>query len=180
VVKEVNVRKRWAKKVHFFSKPNLLYLYKNLLVKNLYETTAYNEIITRMNQLTPSNEKLWGKMNVAQMLAHCKEAFKVPLSEKPLKRLLIGYIFGGIAKKQLYSDKPWKQNLPTAPNFKITNERDFNTEKQELQKLIEQFYTLGPDKTGKYLHPFFGRLTKEQWGIGMYKHVDHHLQQFGV
>jgi hypothetical protein len=149
-------------------------------MKSLYDSAAFNEIKERMNRLTPASKNVWGKMNVAQMLAHCKEAFKVPLSDKPLKRVWLGYIFGPIAKKQLYSDKPWKKNLPTAPNFKITDERNFETEKQALMKLVEQFYTLGPDKTGNYPHPFFGRLTKEQWGIGMYKHVDHHLQQFGV
>lgn len=149
-------------------------------MKSLYDITVYREIYDRVNRLNPASQPLWGKMNVAQMLAHCKEAFKVPLSEEPLKRMLLGYIFGPLAKKQLYSDKPWKKNLPTVANFKITDQRHFETEKREMMQLVLKFHTLGPDKTGNFPHPFFGHLTKEQWGKGMYKHLDHHLQQFGV
>ncbi|MBL7728993.1 MAG: hypothetical protein JNM68_14950, partial [Dinghuibacter sp.] len=107
-------------------------------MKNLYNVAVYHEINDRVNRLSPASSALWGKMNVAQMLAHCKEAFKVPLSEKPLKRMFLGYIFGALAKKQLFSDKPWKRNLPTAPNFKITDQRHFDTEKRELMKLVLQ------------------------------------------
>lgn len=149
-------------------------------MNNLYDAPVYQEIKERFERLTSSNQRLWGKMDVAQMLAHCKEAFKVPLSTAPMKRAFIDYLFGALVKKQLYSDKPWKKNLPTAPDFKIKDERNFEAERKELMQLVEQFYTLGPDKTGRYPHPFFGTLTKEQWGKGMYKHLNHHLQQFGV
>jgi hypothetical protein len=119
-------------------------------------------------------------MNIAQMLAHCKEAFTVPLSEKKLPRMFIGLLIGWAFKKKLYNDDPWKKNLPTAPNFIIKDERDFEKEKQRLLELVNQFYNDGPAKVGLHPHPMFGTFSTKQWGQAMYKHMDHHLRQFGA
>lgn len=137
-------------------------------------------MLERLDQLTPATGRKWGKMNVSQMLAHCKEAFKVPLSEKPLPKMFPLNLIGPLFKKKLFDNIPWKQGLPTAPNFKIKDERNFEREKEGLLKLINQFYTKGPKGAGLYPHPVFGTLTAEQWGKAMWKHLDHHLRQFGV
>jgi Protein of unknown function (DUF1569) len=149
-------------------------------MKNLFDAGAYNEITERMDKLAPQSQRQWGKMNVAQMLAHCKEAFKVPLSDKKMPRMFLGLLIGWMIKAKLYNDSPWKRNLPTAPNFIIKDERDFEKEKKELTSLINQFYNGGPCNVGKFPHPMFGSFTPEQWGKSMYKHLDHHFQQFGV
>lgn len=149
-------------------------------MKNLFDKTTYDEAIQRLNTLTPQTERKWGKMNVAQMLAHCKEAFKVPLSDKKMPRMFIGRMIGWMIKSKLYNESPWKKSLPTAPNFIIKDERDFEKEKQGLTELINKFYHGGVENVGKYPHPMFGSFTSEQWGKSMYKHLDHHLQQFGV
>ena len=151
-----------------------------LKMKNLFDAGVYNEITERINKLTPQSQRQWGKMNVAQMLAHCKEAFKVPLSDKKMPRMFLGLLVGWMVKAKLYNDSPWKRNLPTAPNFIIKDERDFEKEKKELTSLINQFYTGGPGNVGRFPHPMFGSFTAEQWGKSMYKHLDHHFQQFGV
>lgn len=149
-------------------------------MQNLFETHVYTEVLERMDKLSHHSERNWGKMEVAQMLAHCKEAFRVPLSERPMKRSMLGMFIGWAVKKQLYNDKPWKQNLPTAPNFVIKDKRSFDIEKAGLLDLIHSFYNKGPEKVGLYPHPMFGSFTKDQWGQAMYKHLDHHLRQFGV
>jgi hypothetical protein len=149
-------------------------------MQSLFDTATYNEIISRMNKLSPESKAQWGKMSVAQMLAHCKEAFKVPLSEKKLPRPLIGLLLGWMIKSKLYNESPWKKNLPTAPNFIIKDERNFNSEKEQLLDLINKFYKAGPDGISKYPHPFFGKFTPAQWGMSMYKHIDHHLRQFAA
>ena len=149
-------------------------------MQNLFDTDTFTDMVARLNKLSPENMAQWGKMNVAQMLAHCKEAFKVPLSEKRLPRMFIGRILGPLIKDKLYNESPWKQNLPTSPNFRITDTRDFNLEKQELLSLVNKFYAAGPMGITKYPHPMFGSFTPEQWGKSMYKHLDHHLRQFGV
>lgn len=78
-------------------------------MQNLFDATTYNEIRNRMNKLSADATAQWGKMNVAQMLAHCKEAFKVPLSEKKLPRILLGRLVGWLIKSKLYNDEPWKK-----------------------------------------------------------------------
>ncbi len=149
-------------------------------VKNLFDDSTYNDTLDRLNKLSPDTQQQWGKMQVAQMLAHCKETFKVPLSEKPMPRMFMGRMIGWLIKSKLYDNKPYSKSLPTAPDFIIKDERDFTKEKTELLNLILLFNQKGPDKVGNYAHPFFGKLTKEQWGKSMWKHMDHHLRQFGV
>ncbi len=149
-------------------------------MKNLFDKDTYTEIINRLNTLTPQTQRLWGKMTVAQMLAHCKEAFTVPLSDKKMPRSILGLLVGWMVKSKLYNDAPWKRNLPTAPNFIIKDERNFEKEKQELTGMISLFHHAGPGNVGKYPHPMFGTFTPEQWGMSMYKHLDHHLQQFNA
>jgi hypothetical protein len=149
-------------------------------MKNLFDKGTYTEITSRMNMLTPGSERQWGKMDVAQMLAHCREAFKVPLADKKIPHSILGLLVGWMIKSKLYNDSPWKKNLPTSPNFIIKDKRDFEKEKQELSGLINQFYNGGPENVGLFPHPMFGRFTPEQWGQSMYKHLDHHFKQFGV
>ncbi|MEJ7625590.1 MAG: hypothetical protein WKF35_01910 [Ferruginibacter sp.] len=91
-------------------------------------------------------------MNVAQMLAHCKKAFHVPLSDKRLPRVLLDRIFGWMVKSKLYNETPWKQNLPTGSNLLVRDERDFEKEKQELLEYVKKFYAAGPMGISKYPH----------------------------
>ncbi len=149
-------------------------------MQNLFDKPVYESILKRIGSLSSSSTALWGKMNVSQMLAHCSVAFGVPLSDKKLKGNFLMRLIGPLFKKQLYDDTPWKQNLPTAPNFKIIDERDFETEKRRLISLVDQFHKAGPDGISKYPHPIFGHFTTSQWGQSMFKHLDHHLRQFGA
>lgn len=149
-------------------------------MKSLFDKATYDEVINRINNLNAASQKQWGKMDASQMLAHCKEAFKVPLSEIKMPRLFMGRMLGWMVKPKMYGEAPWKKNLPTAPNFLIKDQRKFDVEKKELSDLITEFYTKGSGNVGKFPHPFFGAFTQEQWGKSMYKHLDHHLVQFGV
>ena len=149
-------------------------------MKSLFDNNAYNEITQRLNNLSPASQKQWGKMNVAQMLAHCKEAFKVPLSDKSPPKIYPFALFGWMMKSKLYNDSPWGQGLPTAPNFIIKDERVFDKEKAELTALINKFHQSAPSAIEKIVHPVFGKFTGEQWGQAMYKHLDHHLRQFSA
>ena len=147
-------------------------------VKNLFEPSVQEEIITRINKLAPQTQPQWGKMNVSQMMAHLQMPIGVGLGKHKLPRTFIGRIFGPIAKKILYDDKPFKRNLPTDPSFvMISHEKDFEKEKESLINMIKEFKE---SNIVDQPHPFFGKLTKEQWSKGTWKHLDHHLQQFGV
>jgi hypothetical protein len=149
-------------------------------MKSLLDKNAYQEAIQRIQNLHPELEPQWGKMNVAQMQAHLQQSFKVPLSETPMPRMFIGRLIGWMVKPKLYNAEPFKRNLPTAPDFVIKDNRDFVREQLNLLEIVEEFHSKGPDGIGNHPHPMFGTFTKDQWGIAMYKHLDHHLTQFGV
>ena len=146
---------------------------------NLYHQADYANILHRINGLGPDTQPLWGKMNVAQMITHCQRNFEVFFGDKYVERGLFSYLFGRIARKKLFTDKPWKKNLPTAKEYLVRDQRDFDKEKARLVSLIHRFHqekSTGSLKT----HPFFGQMSAEDWAILQYKHLDHHLQQFGV
>jgi hypothetical protein len=113
------------------------------------------------------------------MLAHCHQPLRVALGELPLKRSLIGFLFGRMAKKMLLSPKPWKPDMPTAPEFKVQDQRDFDREKASLLALVKRFGQAGPAGLTKLPHPFFGKLTNDEWQALQWRHLDHHLRQFG-
>ncbi|TBR18639.1 MAG: DUF1569 domain-containing protein [Chitinophagaceae bacterium] len=149
-------------------------------MKNLFDTETYQETNTRINNLSADSKGQWGKMSVGQMLAHLQIGFKILLKGKPVRRLLLGRLIGWMVKKIMYNDAPWKNSLPTSPIFIIKDERKFEEEKKQLLDLIEKFYQAGSFGIGDKIHPFFGKFTAEQWGKTMWKHIDHHLRQFGV
>jgi hypothetical protein len=119
-------------------------------------------------------------MNAAQMVLHCQKPLDVADGKLVLKRSLIGFLFGKLAKNSFLKNEEFQKNLPTAPQFRITNTPEFDSEKQVLMGLVKKFGTVGPQVLVNKKHPFFGTMTDEEWGILQYKHLDHHLKQFGL
>lgn len=147
-------------------------------VKNLFDNQVKQEIIIRINKLSSTSQPQWGKMNVSQMLAHLQMPIGVADGTHKLKRTFIGRIIGPMVKKILHNDQPFKRNLPTDKSFIMTGtQKEFEMEKRKLIEMINRFSESNMVDTP---HPFFGKLTKEQWSIGTWKHLDHHLQQFAV
>jgi hypothetical protein len=146
-------------------------------VKNLFDPKVKREIINRINKLTPQSQRQWGKMDAGQMLAHCQMPLGVATGKHKLKPNFFLSLLGPFFKKQLFNDKPFKQNLPTDKSFKMIDPKDFEKEKQGLIAMINNFSEAA--MSGEP-HPFFGKLTNEEWSKGTWKHLDHHLQQFGV
>ncbi len=149
-------------------------------MNDLFKSVTALTVKSRIEALQPDSKALWGKMNVAQMLSHLQVPLQGALGEVKLKRTLIGYLFGGIAKKQMVNEKPFKQNLPTDPAFIRKDDRDFYLEKSKLLDGIDKFVAVGPKGLSREPHPFFGKLSPEEWSVLMWKHIDHHLRQFGV
>ena len=149
-------------------------------MSNLFNREDAADLVVRMSHLKPDKQPLWGKMHAAQMLAHCKGPIQVALGEKQLKRTWFGVLFGWLAKQQLLADAPFKKNLPTDKAYLVSDNRDFIKELQELEHLIERFTNADQQAIANKPHPFFGKMTAEEWGILNWKHLDHHLQQFGV
>jgi len=150
-------------------------------MKNIFQPEITSEVIARINKLTPASPQLWGKMNVAQMLAHCNVSYELVYEDKhPKPNALMKLIMKAFVKNLVVSEKPYKRNSQTAPSFLITDEKEFQKEKDRLIEYINKTQELGESHfDGKASHSF-GKLSKIEWNNMFYKHLDHHLNQFAV
>lgn len=149
-------------------------------MKSLYNENDSREIIERFNTLTPGSQRQWGAMTVSQMLAHCSEPFRHAFGEIKLKRTIPGILFGGFAKRMFMGDKQFKQGLPTDKKFIFKDEKNFEEERKKLIEAVLKFYQGKGNNLTKDPHPFFGKMSTEEWDMMFYKHLDHHLRQFGA
>ena len=150
-------------------------------MKNMFEPTTVNEIEDRIAHLGPDSERQWGKMSVAQMLAHCSAAIGMAEGNVRPPRILLGRLLGPLAKKSLIvNGEPMRRNSMTEKSVLVTDERDFVVERQRLRESIGRFVSGGPGICTNHPHFFFGPLTPGEWAALMYQHLDHHLRQFGV
>ena len=119
-------------------------------------------------------------MNVAQMVLHCQKPLDVALGKLIISGGILGFLFGKMAKNSFLKNQGFSKNSPTAPEFKITGEPDFEKEKRELISIVKAFGETGPAIITNKRHPFFGEMTSDEWGSLHYIHLDHHLKQFGL
>lgn len=149
-------------------------------MQSLFDKNTFENIQQRIQQLSPDAKALWGKMTVAQMLAHCTGGMKMAAGEIHLPRVFLGRIVGRFLKEIYYNEKPFPKNINTDKALVIREDKDFKIEQQHLLDWVEKFHIGGAEKCTKTPHPFLGDFTPDQWAMGMYKHLDHHLRQFGA
>jgi hypothetical protein len=150
-------------------------------MKNLFEPETVHEVKTRCAALRADSERQWGKMNPAQAMAHCAAGLELATGDRKPPRVLIGRLLGGIIKsKALGNDTPMRRNSPTHKELIMLDERDLDKERKQLLSMIDRFAAAGPAGCTSHPHSFFGRLTPGEWAELMYKHLDHHLRQFGA
>ena len=152
-----------------------------MAAKNLFDPGAADAFKRRVLALTPDRAPLWGKMRVGQMVAHVSAALEMATGELRPQRMLIGRVIGGALKKRVMGDDmPLKKNTPTSPALHAPTDTELERERARLLALIDRFTAAGPAGVTKHPHTFFGPMTPEEWAILQYKHLDHHLRQFGV
>jgi len=149
-------------------------------MKNLFEKGSAEELLLRIDGLQPATQRQWGKMDVAQMMAHCSAALDMASGKLVLPRLFIGRLLGSFVRPIYSNEKPFSKSSPTDPKLVVSDQRDFQKEKDQLKVKVREFQEGGEAKCTRHPHPFFGSLTPYEWGRGMYKHLDHHLRQFGA
>lgn len=150
-------------------------------MKNIFTEETSNEIIARINTLTNETQALWGKMHVAQMLAHCSISYETIYTNKhPKPNVFVKFILKKFVKKYVVNEKPYKKSSQTAPYFIIADERDFEAEKKKLIDYILKTQELGENAFEGKESVSFGPMSKNEWNNMLYKHLDHHLSQFGV
>jgi hypothetical protein len=150
-------------------------------MKNLLNQKDVAEMLERIDLLQPGTTGKWGEMNVAQMLAHCNRAMETTMGENIIPRVgFIGRTIGSMMKKGILSEKPFGKNSPTDKTYIFKDDQNFEENKQKIKLVLQKFQSNGPLKVTTHPHPFFGNFTAEEWARFQWKHLDHHLRQFGV
>jgi hypothetical protein len=147
----------------------------------LFDPTVAEEIKRRAALLQPDSKRQWGRMNAAQAMAHCSAGLEWAVGDTIPPRMFLGRIIGQFVKPLvLRDDEPMRRNSPTAKGLVVQDERNVGVERERMSRLVDRFAAAGPKGCTSHPHSFFGRLTPDEWAILMYKHLDHHLRQFGV
>jgi hypothetical protein len=149
--------------------------------ENIYDANEMAQLQSRINNLTESTAAQWGKMSVDQMLAHCNVAFEMTYDNNHAKpNFFVGFILKTFIKNGVVGPAPYKKNSGTAPAFIIKDRRDFGAEKQRVLNYLNKTQKLGREHFENKESINFGKMSSGQWSTMFYKHLDHHLTQFGV
>ncbi|MBY5951574.1 DUF1569 domain-containing protein [Algoriphagus marincola] len=150
-------------------------------MQNIFDPSTTSELIARIESLKPDSQPLWGKMSVDQMLAHCSVAYEMDYTDKhPKPNALMRFLLKTFVKSGVVNEKPYPKNARTAPVFIIADRRDFEKEKNQLIDYLKKTQELGAQHFEGKESPSFGPMTAQEWNNLFYKHLDHHLTQFGV
>ncbi len=143
---------------------------------DLFNTADYKEFLARINQVKADTKPLWGKMSASQMFAHCKEVQEA-CNGKALKNTpFFVKLFKGFIKKSVLNDKSYPKGSPTHKQYIINDEKEFDIEKEKFLKSLSFFV----DTRGSVYHTLFGEMSEKERSWTVYKHHNHHLEQFGV
>lgn len=153
----------------------------NEITPDVFHASVANQLASRFDQLTEGAIAQWGKMNAGQMLKHIADNAEMEFGDAPLGRRFIGRLFGKmVLKKIVKDDDVLDKNNPTHPNFVIKDAVDFESEKARAIQLVERLGEVEGSTFETRVHPFYGKMQAKEWSIWIYKHLDHHLRQFGV
>lgn len=148
---------------------------------DIFSKEVAGEIIERINKLNSATQPKWGKMSVEEMLAHCNVTYEMAFTDKHSKpNGIVKLMLKAFVKNTVVGDKPYEKNSQTAPAFKISDKRVFETEKERLIGFVNQAQQAGRTAFEGKESNSFGKLTANEWNVMFYKHLDHHLTQFGV
>lgn len=154
-------------------------------MESLFDRAVADDLIARIERLSPDSERLWGTMTPAQMLAHSSKPFDsvydpAYLRENPRPNALLRGILRLVAKPVVVGERPYKRNMRTAPSFLVNDDRNFEEERARLIGYVNRVHEDGVATFDGRASHSFGPLTAQEWSTLFYKHTDHHLQQFGV
>jgi hypothetical protein len=120
-------------------------------------------------------------MSVAQVAAHCSAGLEMATGDLRPPRSAVGRLLGWAIKPRVVgNDEPLRRNTPTAKELVVEGQPDLDAERTRLLGLLDRFAAAGPRGCTTHPHTFFGPLAPQEWAVLMYKHLDHHLRQFGV
>jgi hypothetical protein len=152
-----------------------------MALPSIFDKNVHDSFIQRIEKLTHESKANWGKMNVSQMLAHLNVSYDLAYERiVPKYNFIMKILLKTVVKKMVTNDVTYKPNGRTAPVFVIADERDFNKEKSRLIENMNQAFSDGMTFFDGRVSSSFGKMTVQEWSNQFYKHLDHHLRQFGV
>jgi len=137
------------------------------------------ELLNRMNSLTALSTRRWGQMSVTGMLQHLSLSARMALGELPVASVNKRPFQMFPLKHLLLYVIPFPKGAPTAGELRPAGAASFDEERAVIVNLLEQI-GCGPQDGSGPAHPLFGPMSRREWGVVTYKHVDHHLKQFGA
>lgn len=149
-------------------------------MQTIFDPTTRDELLGRVDAIHAGSQRQWGKMSPAQMLEHTARALEMATGRRQTKQAVLGKLIGWIFKKDFVGEKPFGRNGPTSPDFIVHDEPEFQAAREKVKTLIRELHTAGERGCDGRVHGFFGPMTGAEWGVTQYKHVDHHLRQFGA
>ncbi len=152
--------------------------------KALDDRRCREEILARLGRIRPDTPRRWGRMTAPQMICHLRDALDGVMGDMQMA-MPPGFSWWRLTKPfALYGQFPWPRGVPTRPEFDQvagtgTPPAEFDTDVRSLLAAIEKF-TAQPRVFAVRRHTLFGAMTEREWMIWGYRHLDHHLRQFGV
>lgn len=148
-------------------------------MENLFNQTDQDALLTRVRTIEAGATRQWGRMTLPQALAHLAATLDYPLGVRQTGQTFLGRVVTPLIRRSVLGPKPFGQGAPTTPDLVVADDRDLETERQRLREAVLRFCAEGRGGVNNRVHPFFGALPGDAWGRLMYKHIDHHLRQFG-
>ncbi|MDQ3000094.1 MAG: DUF1569 domain-containing protein [Fibrobacterota bacterium] len=150
-------------------------------MKNIWNPEDTRKTLERIDTLRPESKPVWGTMSVGQMLAHCNVSYEMVYGDNHAKpNPILRFILKVLVKGAVVNEKPYKHNSRTGPQFVIKETKDFASEKNRLVAYVLKTQQLGEAHFHGKESLSFGPLQGKEWNNMFYKHLDHHLSQFGA
>ena len=146
--------------------------------KTIWNSADRESILSRFDRLAPDTRPKWGKLDAPRMVTHVTDAVRASLGELTL-RPLVGPLRYWPVNVLVMFYLPWPKSAPTAPELLDRHPVGWTDELGTLRTTLDRFTARDVDEQWTP-HVAFGRLSGAQWGRLMYRHLDHHLTQFGV
>ncbi len=134
--------------------------------------------IARLATLSPTDTPAWGRFTAPRMLAHVTDALRMSVGELACAPKHIPFARNFPLKQLIIYWLPFPKSTPTAPELLAREPASWAQETAASAALIERF-AAGKTPSRWPAHPLFGPLSERQWGVLAYRHLDHHLRQFG-
>lgn len=148
--------------------------------RSLRDRTGRQAILDRLAALTPEHPRLWGRMEPAQLLPHLAGGLRLALGERKLGDPPPPSVRGAVQRYLAIHWLPWpKGRIQSPPGSFATASLGWERDREVLIGLIERFAATPPVELAG-THPTFGRMRTRDWDVLQYRHLDHHLRQFGV